>query len=189
FLISCGDVLYEQLESNYDWSKHFQAVIDLDYMNVEEIRQAIVIRHGATHKALVNEQGLPLSPKSFQQLVNRVYRASNGNIGEALNRWAFLMEPAAEDQVKAQQERQYNLPDFLQPDIALLLRTMMIEKRTNEYRLRQRFGPAFNPGYAQALLRLLSVGLVQRHLDGWLEINEAVVNDIYRLLKTNQYLA
>ena len=79
--------------------------------------------------------------------------------------------------------------ELFEADQALVLRTIMLEKRTNEYRLRKRFGPAFNPRYAEALLRLLGVGLIQRHLDGWLEIDEVAVNSITRQLRAKQYIS
>jgi hypothetical protein len=64
----------------------------------------------------------------------------------------------------------------------------MMEKRTNEYRLSKLFGKAFKDKYINIVQRLISVGLLVRHLDGWLEINECVVNEVGRALEREQYL-
>lgn len=189
YLVSAGNVLRQQLEQNQNFSRHFQATIHLDSMNQEEVYQAILIRHGATHKELVGEDGLAVEATEFQQQANRLYRAANGNIGEALNLWAVSMKALNEDKVIQTKKSLFSLPNFIEADQAILLRTIMLEKRTNEYRLRKRFGPAFHPRYGEALLRLLSVGLVHRHLDGWLEIDEVAVNSIIRQLRSKQYIS
>jgi hypothetical protein len=188
YLIAAGNPLCNYLESNHELNKHFQAILSLDSMSQEEIQQAILIRHGATHKDLVTKEGEALEPSDFQQAVSRIYRASGGNIGEALNLWAYQTQRRNEDQVYQIKNGFFQLPNFIEADQAILLRTLLLEKRTTEYRLRKRFGPAFSPRFAEALLRLQSVGLLTRHLDGWLEINEAAANSIIRQLKNKQYL-
>ena len=189
YLVAAGNVLRQQLELNQQFSRHFQATIPLDTMNQEDIYQAILIRHGATHKELVNDDGVAVEAAEFQQQAARAYRAASGNIGEALSMWAVSIRALNEDKVIQNRAPYFGLPNFIEADQALLLRTIMLEKRTNEYRLRKRFGPAFNPRYAEALLRLLGVGLLHRHLDGWLEISDVAVNSITRQLRTKQYIS
>ena len=156
-------------------------------MSQDEIRQAILIRHGATHKDLVNGDGEKASALDFDKLIKQIYYSSEANIGEALNHWAYSTTASSIDEVKQRNDPFYALPDFLTPDHALLLKTILLERRTNEYRLRKRFGPAFQERYAPLLQRLLSVGLVQRQLDNWLIINEAAVNDVIHLLRNKNY--
>ncbi len=189
YLVAVGNVLRQQLELNRNFSRHFQATIPLDSMNQEDTYQAILIRHGATHKELVNEDGVAVEAAEYQQQVGRVHRTAGGNIGEALSLWAVGIRALDNDNVIQNRLPFYSLPNFLDADQAVLLRTIMLEKRTNEYRLRKRFGPAFKPRYAEALLRLLSVGLLERHLDGWLEISDLAVNSITRQLRTKQYIS
>jgi hypothetical protein len=188
YLVAAGNPLVDLLEQHHKFSQHIQATIRLDSMSQEHVQQAILIRHGATHKELVNKDGEVLEPSDFSNAVSRVYRPSGGNIGEALNLWAYHTQRRNEDQVSQERNSFQQLPNFITADQALVLRTLLLEKRTNEYRLRKRFGPAFRPRYAEALLRMLSVGIVIRQLDGWLEINDAAVNDVVRQLKNQQYL-
>jgi hypothetical protein len=82
----------------------------------------------------------------------------------------------------------YELPDFITPDNAILLSSIMLARKINEYRLRKLFGPVFSDKYRGVLQRLISVGLLRRNTDGWLEITESASNDLGRLLDKKKYL-
>lgn len=188
FLVSMSNWLNTHLNLFHETSKVFQAEINVDKMSIEEIREAIMIRHGATHKKLINADGEPLSANEFSRLIEKVYRLSGGNIGEALNRWSCATVRVDEEHVQHIGGVNYGLPDFLNPDVAILLSAIMIEKRTNEYRLRRIFGPAFMDKYAPIVQRLQGIGMLRRQLDGWLEINEVLVNELGHLLEAKGYL-
>jgi len=188
FLVSMSNWLNTHLNLFHETSKVFQAEINVDKMSLEEIREAIMIRHGATHKKLVNVEHEPLSAHEFRKIIDKIYRISDGNIGEALNRWSCATVRIDEEQVKHVGGVNFGLPDFLNPDVAILLAAIMMEKRTNEYRLRRIFGPAFTEKYAPILQRLIGIGLLSRQLDGWLEINEVLVNELGHLLEAKDYL-
>ena len=188
FLVSMSNWLNTHLNLFHETSKVFQAEINVDEMSIEEIREAIMIRHGATHKKLVNTDGEPLSAHEFRKVIDKVYRIADGNIGEALNRWSCATVRIDEEHVQHIGGTNFGLPDFLNPDVAILLSAIMIEKRTNEYRLRRIFGPAFTDKYAPILQRLIGIGLLRRQLDDWLEINEVLVNELGHLLEAKDYL-
>jgi hypothetical protein len=188
FLISMGNSLRHHLDHFYDITKVFQAEINLDRMSQQEIREAIMIRHGATHKELFDAKGREMTPQQFQQATAKVYKAAHGNIGEALNIWAFSTEAINEDNVLHQMHTLYELPDFITPDNAILLSSIMLARKINEYRLRKLFGPVFSDKYRGVLQRLISVGLLRRNTDGWLEITESASNDLGRLLDKKKYL-
>ena len=116
-----------------------------------------------------------------------VHRAAEGNIGEALHDWAFSIKPEDQDRVRFRSTPPA-LPDFLHPDLAILLTSLLLAKRSNERRLRKLFGPSFKERYQSSLQRLISVGLLQRRPDGWLELNEAAANSIGRQLERKKYL-
>lgn len=188
FLVATSQWKKAQLDLVHDVSRVFQANIQLDRMSQDEIREAILIRHGATHKILVQEDGEEVNAPQFKKMVNRTIKLARNNVGEALNLWALSTQKVDEDRVIRSAISNYILPDFITPENALLLRTLTIEKRMNEYRLRKQFGPAFKDKYSGILQRLISVGLLIRHVDGWLEINDLVANDIGTLLEQKKYL-
>lgn len=188
YLISLSTHLKKQLDKSHGLNRSFQAEIKLNTMTQESIHEAILIRHGATHKQLVNDEGVEITPDTFKNMTARTQRSGLNNIGTALHLWSCSIQPKDNDQVVYRTPIEYILPDFLEIDSALILRALYLEKRSTEYRLRKRFGPAFKPKYAEALLRLQSIGLVKRQLDGWLEINDLAVNEVIALLEENEYL-
>ena len=188
YLVSMTKWLYAHLKKTHQLERSFQAVIALDKMSLEEIQQAILIRHGATHKILVNEAGEEIPTESFGKVSAHVCRSAQRNIGDALNRWAGSIHRVNEDQVIYESLSDFPLPDFLSPNAALLLATIFKEKRTNEYQLRRLFGMPFKEKFSPVLQRLLSMGILKRSLDGMLEINELIANDLGRLLERKKYL-
>ncbi|MEZ5042460.1 MAG: hypothetical protein R2828_21345 [Saprospiraceae bacterium] len=188
FLVATSHWKKAQLNLLHDVNRIFQATINLDRMSVEEIKAAILIRHGATHKVLVNTEAEELNPQQYKKIANKIIKVSRNNVGESLNLWALSTKKLDEEKVCQPFQATYMLPDFITPENALLLRALTIEKRINEYMLRRQFGPAFKGKYSGILQRLISIGLLTRNLDGWLEVNEVVANEIGLLLEQKQYL-
>ncbi len=188
FLISLSNALSSHLQQLHNVGSLFQAELNMDFMPANAVREAILIRHGATHMTLLNEQLQEASPQQFNRLASRVHRAAGGNIGEALLRWALSVQKVDADSVFIHTPPEYALPDFLNPDNAVLLSAILMQKRTNEYQLRKLMGPPFSEKYVNLLRRLLSVGLLTRHANGWLEINEAAANAVGALLERKDYI-
>ncbi|MCB0852325.1 MAG: hypothetical protein KDD63_08895, partial [Bacteroidetes bacterium] len=78
FLVSIGNTLFSHLRKSHELKNVFQADINMDYMSSTDIEEAILIRHGATHKTLINAQGEEIAPREFQKLIRSVYRLSGG---------------------------------------------------------------------------------------------------------------
>jgi len=188
YLVSTTNAVYAHLNRFRDLDRIFQAEVNLDDFSVEDMQRAIRIRHGATHKKLVDQDGEPLSDLAFDRLVKKLHRSAYGNVGDTLNRWAFMMEFCNEDSVTPSQVRRYRLPAFVNTDTGLLLTTIFLERRTKDYHLRKLFGPSFDQRYRSVLQRMLRVGLITRSNDGWLSIRESVVTDVGRALENNGYL-
>ncbi|NJN77581.1 MAG: ATP-binding protein [Saprospiraceae bacterium] len=188
FVVSMSNWMKKHLDGVFEVSKVFQANFNLDKMEVAEMQKAILIRHGATHCKLVDEYENEVTKNQIRKFTYVVSKSTNGNIGEALNLWSISMREGKEENVKFKLRPNYAMPDFINPDVGIILATIMMEKRTNEYRLSKLFGKAFKEKYINIIQRLISVGLLSRHLDGWLEINEVVVNEVGRALEQDGYL-
>lgn len=182
FLVSMSSWSQRHLSRFHDLNHVFQAEVNLDRMSSAEIRQAILIRHGATHRNLVDSESKEVTPQQFQKMTERIFKSSRGNIGDALNQWCANTHRVDEERVSHTPGTGNTLPNFLRPDNRLLLRSLLLEKRTNEYRLRRLFGPAFKERYGGILQRLIHTGLLTRQMDGWLEINEVAVNEVGRMV-------
>ncbi|MFK8103136.1 MAG: hypothetical protein AB8G15_11450 [Saprospiraceae bacterium] len=189
FLVSMSNWLQARLQKTHQIDNIFQSEINLDKMSLAEVRQAIIVRHGATHKILVNEKGAEIDSNGLNKMIKRIYRASQGNVGEALMEWTSATYPFNDQKVVYRQHEVMSLPPFLKPDTAILLAAIMMEKRTNEYRLQKAFGPAFKERFGNILQRLMNIGFLKRYPDGWLEINEVVVNELGQILDEKSYLS
>lgn len=188
FMVSMSNFLKSHLQQSCQINRIFQADIRMDYISVDAVHDAILVRHGATHKKLVDKENQEISPQAFRKNIAAIHKRSSGNIGEALNEWASSIRLVDEDTVTPSFESSYSLPDCLNETTGMLTAQIVLQKRTNEYRLRKQFGPAFQEKYLNVLQRLIHIGLLRRQLDGWLEVNDIVVNELGRMLVEKNYL-
>ena len=188
FMVSMTNWFKAHYEQMTGLDRVFQATINLDYMTEEEVKRAITIRHGATHKLLVDENGEEVVQQRFGKMVQTVYRDADYNIGQSLNLWSFTIKRVNDQRVIHHPTPSYQLPDFIDDDNAILLRTLLMIKRANEYRLRKILGASFTQKYRPIVQRLLRLGVLERHIDGMLEINESIVNDVAALLDHADYI-
>ena len=182
FVVSMSNWLKTHLNQVFEIDKIFQGEINLDRMGFSEIQEAILIRHSATHMELINEDQEEVTGAEVGKIINRVCKNTEGNIGEALLRWSSLIRHYNEEQVVVKTLSNYALPEFINTDIALVLKVIMMEKRTGDYQLRKLFGPAFKLKYKVLIQRLLNLGILSRDVNV-LEINPFLVNDIGRKLE------
>ena len=185
-MVSMSNWLKSHLDKIHEISKIFQAEINLDWMSRKEIQDAIIVRHGATHKILVDDAGKEASAQFLQRNISKIHKLAEGNIGEALQHWSYAITKVDDEHVACIPKTQFRLPDFLTPDVSLLMATIMMERRTNEYHLNKLFGSPFKQKYRGILLRLQSTGVLIRDIDGNLEVNEVLANDIGKLLEKRQ---
>ena len=182
FLAATTNAVHHHLDHFRDLDRLFQSTINLDNFSLADMQRAILIRHGATHRALVTPEGEPLAEAAVAKRIRRMHRNAYGNVGDTLNRWANQTVRYDDERVTVTGGWRHQLPDFLTPPSGLLLSTIYLDKRTTDYRLRKLFGPAYAGEYASTVQRLLRVGLLRRTAAGELEITESVVNDVGRHL-------
>ncbi|MEM6771815.1 MAG: hypothetical protein AAF597_14625, partial [Bacteroidota bacterium] len=188
FVVSVGSELHAQLRQFTDIDRHFQAILNMPGMSYEDIRAAIRIRHGATQLQLVDEEGEPMNSEQVDHLIRRVYRISGGHIGNALQQWAYGAHRADEDSVRFTDVSNFGFPQELSEDGGLLLRTILVDRVTNEYQLRKQFGPLFRDIFQPLIQRMLHLGILLRKPTGALEINPALVTDVEALLERKGYV-
>jgi hypothetical protein len=188
FVVSVGTELHAQLQRHSRIDHYFQAVLPMRRMRLEEINQAIRIRHGATQLNLVNEEDETLTDEQINRLVLPIYAVSRGHIGDALRQWAYAVEVNTDENVRFTEVPAFAFPEELSSDAGVLLRTILIDRTTNEYQLRKQFGPAFTEHFQPLVQRLLNLGLLLRTPSNMLEINPALVADIQIALEANGFV-
>ena len=188
FIVSMTNWAKARMAQFHHIDEVFQAEINLDQMATNEIGEAILIRHGATHDILIDEQDHEIPPQKLRKMIKRISHTAEENIGDALNIWAASIEKVHTDKVRFRFRSGHGLPAFQQSDSMLILATVLVEKQTNEYRLSKLFGPVFQSHYSHVLQRLINIGLIVRRSDGLLQINDLAVNDLAQILIQKNYV-
>ena len=188
FVVTMSNWLQHKMNGVFGLDKVFQADINLDRMSLDEIRQVISIRQGATHKDLFNKEEKRITAAEFEKITKRLHQNVDGNVGDALSKWAASTQYHDANSVVMMDRSFYSIPDIDHKDTLLLLETIIMARKTNEYYLNQYFGSAFKTTYSTLLQRIINVGLVTRNVDNMIQINPKVVNDIGRLLENKYYL-
>ncbi len=182
FVVGMSNWLKAQLSTAFDIDKVFQSEINLGYMSASKIREAILVRHSATHTVLFNEGNEEMTGSQLTRIINRINQISEGNIGEALQRWAYTVEKIDEEQVRLPRTSYHALPPFLSTDAALLLQSIMMEKKSSEKYLRKLFGPAYAKTYEVTLKRMLNLGILEKTQGREIKVNRYLSNEIGKLL-------
>ncbi len=184
FMVCLNNWQKERFNAALNLDSIFQAEINTDTVTLDELNQAVLIRHSATHTELVDENGEETNNKSIYNKLKNIYNATQGNIGSSLLRWAQDIEMYDEDKVRYTYQ-DYTVPHFLTPSNSILIKTILMYGSTNEYNLRRLFGPAFQTEYKPLLQRLINVGVITRNINGKLEVRKTIINDIAALLAEN----
>lgn len=187
-VVTMGNSMRAHLEKILDLDQAFQGEVNLDDTTYQQVHEAIIIRHGATHSKLVDGNGEELSPQAFRKLTKSIYQASGGNIGEALNLWSAYIHHRDQESVVTKYQRGHELPDFLDFDSGILLGTILMQRQTNEFRLRKTFGPSFQRKYLPIVRRMIGTGILARDLGGGLELDPVVVNKVGELLHVGKFI-
>lgn len=188
FVVTMSNWLQHKMNKVYGLDRVFQTDINLDRMSLEEIRQIVSIRQGATHKDLLNLEEKKITEEEFNRITKKLHNNVDGNVGDVLSKWAASTRYHDVNSVIMADNPTYSIPDIDHKDTLLLLETIIMSRKTNEYYLNKIFGESFKAKYSTLLQRLINVGLVTRNVDYLIQINPKVVNDIGRLLERKNYL-
>lgn len=175
-MVSVNHWAYQVLKSLLNIDASFQTRIRLDHLDRSSISRAILIRHGATHKKLVDDDGSKLSAREFKALIRKIDTAAHGNIGEALRWWLSSIVPDGEKYIRCRFADEFSLPRQFDADTSLILSRILLQKQTDEYQLRKYFGQAFNDRFTDLIRRLMNMGMVVRTNNNHLEIQGSIAN-------------
>lgn len=188
FVVSMGSWTYEKLRIKAAIDESFQAIIKLSPFKKEQIKDAILLRHGASHKSILNQDDGTLTKGEFDRKIGQIHHASKGNIGHALKLWLSAVRLKDDDHVRVNDLVKYRFPDIMDRDNDILLYTLMSYRRLNAKSLASIIGPSFETKYKHALERLIGYGVVKRSFNGILSVNDKVVPEITNLLHKHKYI-
>lgn len=177
-LASMGKSSLSHFGNYLDFKHAFQATINLDTIESDEIYRAILIRHGATYRKILTTEREEITPREYKSLIKKIIKLSNNNIGEVFQWWSSSVKFLNEKEVELGPFEPYLFPLDLGEDQRLLLRQIVLFRKTDEYTLSRQFGAVFNQKYMYHLRRMLTNGMLIRLPEGSLEIRDCLANSV-----------
>lgn len=188
FIISSTHWTHNWLDRQLSWKTAFQLRLNLDKLDKDELAEAISIRHGATHKTLVDDEGQRLSKYQMRRASDKIYNRSRGIIGEALLHWANTIHDAGKGFVVQEVAKQQHLPQIVDKETGPVLQTLIRYRKINEKQMIQILGKSFGSKHRPLVQRFLQMGLFRRKLDGRLAIHSLSANEIVNQLHNDHWL-
>ena len=190
FFVLCGmdNALLYHLGKRLDIKSSFVKTIDLSKAKHAEFHKIIEMRHGATHMVIKDKEGNKITREQFAQYTRQVFNSSNKNIGVGLRMWAHSLVEDTDGGMVFSKFKTQELPDFLDDNNSIVIKTILLTKSISEYQLRGILGPMFKSKYRAVLSRLMGIGLIERNLYQQVQINEDLVNEVANKLNAEGYL-
>jgi len=188
FAVSMGSWTYKRLNRFLDLEHTFQSTIDLAPFTNDMLKEAILLRHGASHKSLVTTDSHELSKMEFDRHVRNINRLAEGNVGHALQLWVNSIAYKDDQYVELGEELKYSLPDIITSDNGIVLVSLLVHRKMTESALAELLGPAYHDRYKLEVARLVGSGVVRRSFNDTLSINDKVVPPITKALRKNRFI-
>jgi hypothetical protein len=124
-----------------------------------------------------------METEQFVREIRQLHRFTQGNIGIALYSWASRIRVHGDQEVRMAEASTYSLPLVMDARSFPLFRVLLLYRQINEYRLRKLFGPDFDIEFSPIVRRWLSLGVLKRSPEGWLEIHPVVAYELIKQLE------
>ena len=181
-VVSTNQSMCAHLNKRSNFSNAFSTHIDINKSTLEEIHQAVLVRHGATHRAVINSNNEPLSDAQIIANVTKLCKKLNNNIGEVLQSWTYGTT-VTEDGYILYEDKALTFPDFFTTEEVIILKYTLLYSYSNEKMFKNFTGANFDVNFKSGLKRLLNNKVLIRDETGFLRINPVITNDIYQILK------
>nr|WP_321221909.1 hypothetical protein [uncultured Psychroserpens sp.] len=180
-MISTTIMMREHLDQRLNFSNAFSHILDVNQADKNEISQAILLRHGAAHRELLDEKLEPITPQKVMQLATKMAKQKHYNFGDTLQSWTY--NTFVQDNEKVVYKESYlEFADFFTNSELIILKQALTFKNITEFGLKRVTSNAFDLDFKSAIRRLVNVKILLRDLDGTLFINPVVVNSISRII-------
>ncbi|GJM28033.1 MAG: hypothetical protein DHS20C17_06680 [Cyclobacteriaceae bacterium] len=180
-MVSISKPMQDHLDNRLSLSNSFSTVIYLNKSTSEEILEAVLLRHGASHKNLITPDQQTLSPKQIERKVKELCRFLNHNMGKVLQAWTYS-STVVDDQNVLFEEKDYTFRDFFTNEEIIVLKYVALYKHINEIDLKNFLGSK-NEAYLSGLKRLVNTKVLLRGEDGELRLNTVIYHDVIDILK------
>ena len=180
-IVSVSSKMQKLLDQRLPFSRGFSTTISTSKSSFEEIYKAVLLRHGASHKVLVNQKKEILSTKQIENQIVKLARDSSYNIGQALQSWTYGTTMIEDNQV-LYDNKALPFKDFFSLEEIIVLKFIFLNKKSNELKLKTLVGNRFENTYKSSLKRLTNLKVLLRNQEAQLYINPVLINDIKDIL-------
>ncbi|MEM6298880.1 MAG: hypothetical protein AAF740_09360 [Bacteroidota bacterium] len=179
-VVGCNQMMVENLNGLLPLKSAFTTHLNLSEATTEEIKKAVLVRHQSAHKVILDKRGNEFGPKKVQNLIERLAKDNQYNLGKVLQAWSYTTIEADRESLRLQEVN--DVVDFFTPEERILLKQVLLFKTVTDKGLRRVTGSGFQVSYHPALKRLLNSRVLMRDLKGSLYIPAFLVNDIEMII-------
>ncbi|PIE49622.1 MAG: hypothetical protein CSA39_01630 [Flavobacteriales bacterium] len=189
-IASISSLMYQYLNVRFGFKNIFSTTIDVSKASKKEIFIAIMLRHGASQRTLVDDKEEPLSENKIKKIIKKIAAKNSYNLGEILQSWTYNTYVKDTDKLYFKKEVIQSLPEFFTKYEEVILKHILLFKTTTEYIMKQLVvGKHYEDTYKSALKRLINTKVLLRTRKGSLYINPVVIFDVESIiLSKNQIL-
>jgi hypothetical protein len=180
-MVSTSKAMQGHLDNRLSFSNSFSTVINLNKATSEEILEAVLLRHGASHKDLITANQQTMTPKQIEGKVKELCRFLNYNMGKVLQAWTYR-STVVDDQFVLFEDKDHTFRDFFTHEEIIVLKFVVLYKHINEIVLKNFLGSR-NDIYMSGLKRLVNTKVLLRDEDGELRLNTVIYHDVIDILK------
>ena len=173
FIITCGRYAKRHLDQYFSFSDQFMSLYCTDRMDKEEIKDAILIRYGASQAS--DEH---ISQAELTKRINRIIKINHQNIGVCLMEWYRLLY---QDEKHKERENKVQLQSFklFVKENSYLIRYLLKLKLVTEIEIKADVGNENFKMVNRDVQMLLGCKVLERlHNSRELRINEHIVDEI-----------
>jgi len=181
-MVSISKAMQRHLNRRIPFSNAFTTRLDLNKTKSEEIFKAVLIRHGASHKKLLNKDRNVMSPKQIEHHVQELSNDFKNNIGEVLQAWAYSTK-MTDTNLVIFEEAECRFEDFFSSEELIILKYVYLYKYVNEVLLKSFLGKGYNINFDSGIKRLVNTKVLWRNSNGNLILNRVITSDVYQILR------
>ncbi len=181
-IVGAPGFFVNHLETRLGFLQHFTTTVDLSKAGKEEIYKAVMTRHQATHRQLINEKGVNLGEKRLSYFVNWLARKHQYNLGSVLQAWTYHTIQLSDQEIIITKSIQ-DFVDFFTPHEKIILKQLLLYTTTSELEIKMLVGNVYEESFRSSLKRLINSNILDRDLKGRLSIKPMFINDIEEIIK------
>lgn len=185
-VVSTTPILKAHLDSRLNFTNVFNTLINVDSAKKEELEEIFLLRHGTSHRVVVDESCEPIATERLKSLILGVGRKAHFNIGLALQSWTHHITFKEENKIQFS-KADFAFYDFFSKEEVIILKHTLLYRQITFFELKQIATSSYEARYRSAIRRLINTKIILRE-GSLLVINPVVLGDVLEILKQKAVL-